>query len=114
LASKGQKAIYHGRLKPFEHLLLRTPIVPWSFFASRLYHDVLWYPFVGRPRVEAALQTKWGRLFQQYGADAGLEGAVMPGMDPQIAAIALAGAAVAAAGALGGLAWLGKRLASKK
>jgi len=113
-ASKGQKAIYHGWLKPFEHLLLRTPLVPWSFFASRLYHDVFWYPFVGRPRVEAALQTKWGRLFQQYGADAGLEGAVMPGMDPQIAAVALGSAAVVAAGALGGLAWLGKQLIDKK
>ena len=113
LASKGQKAIYHGWLKPFEHLLLRTPLVPWSFFASRLYHDVFWYPFVGRPRVEAALQTKWGHLFQQYGAEAGLEGTVMPGMDPEIAAVALGGAAVAAAAALGGLAWLGKRLLGK-
>jgi len=113
-ASKGQKMIYHGWLKPFERLLLQTPLVPWSYLASRLYHDVFWYPFVGRPRVQQALQTKWGRLFQQYGADAGLEGAVMPGMDPQIAAIALGGAAVAAAGAVGGLAWLGKKLLSKK
>jgi uncharacterized protein (DUF362 family) len=113
-ASRGQKAIYHGPLKPFEHLLLRTPIVPWSYLASRLYHDVFWYPFVGRPRVEAALQTKWGRLFQSYGADAGLEGAVMPGVDPQVAAVALGGAALATAGMLGGLAWLGKRLAGKK
>jgi uncharacterized protein (DUF362 family) len=113
-ASRGQKVIYHGWLKPFEHLLLQTPLVPWSFFASRLYHDVFWYPFVGRPRVEAALQTKWGHLFQQYGADAGLEGTVMPGIDPQIAALALGGAAVAATAALGGLAWLGKRLVSKK
>lgn len=113
-ASRGQKAIYHGWLKPLERLLLQTPLVPWSYFASRLYHDVFWYPFVGRPRVKKALQTKWGHLFQQYGADVGLEGAVMPGMDPEIAAMALGGAAVAAAGALGGLAWLGKRLIGKK
>ena len=63
-ASKGQKLIYHGALKPFENLLLRSPIVPWSYFASNFYHNVYWYPFVGRPRVEAALDTKWGRLFQ--------------------------------------------------
>jgi len=113
-ASRGQKAIYHGWLKPFEHLLLRTPLVPWSFFASRMYHDVFWYPFVGRPRVEAALQTKWGRLFQQYGAEVGLEGAVMPGMDPQIAALALGSAAIVAAAGLGGLAWLGKRLIGRR
>lgn len=65
-ASRGQKAIYHGPLKPFEKLLLRTPLVPWSYVASRLYHDGFWYPLVGKKRVSEALQTKWGKLFQQY------------------------------------------------
>lgn len=65
-ASKGQKAIYHGWLKPFEHLLLRTPIVPWSFLASRAYHDIYWYPFVGKKRVEQMLKTGWGQLFINY------------------------------------------------
>jgi uncharacterized protein (DUF362 family) len=65
-ASKGQHMIYHGPLKPFEHFLLRTPLVPWSYAASRLYHDAYWYPAVGRQRVDAALETKWGRLFQDY------------------------------------------------
>ena len=74
-ASRGQKMIYHGPLKPFEHLLLRTPLVPWSYIASRAYHDVYWYPFVGRKRVEAALQTKWGRLFQDYEAGEPVESA---------------------------------------
>ncbi len=77
-ASRGQKAIYHGCLKPFEALLLRSPLVPWSYFASNFYHNVYWYPVVGRKRVEAALETPWGQLFKQYGADAGLEGAVLP------------------------------------
>jgi uncharacterized protein (DUF362 family) len=65
-ASRGQKAIYHGPLKPLEKLLLRTPLVPWSYFASRLYHDGFWFPLVGKKRVDEALQTKWGKLFQQY------------------------------------------------
>jgi uncharacterized protein (DUF362 family) len=65
-ASRGQKAIYHGPLKPLERLLLRTPLVPWSYVASRLYHDGFWYPLVGKKRVDEALQTKWGKLFQQY------------------------------------------------
>jgi uncharacterized protein (DUF362 family) len=77
LASKGQKAIYWGPLKPFEKILLRSPIVPWSYFASNFYHNVYWYPFVGRPRVEAALKTKWGELFRQY-ADGKV---VMPGVE---------------------------------
>jgi hypothetical protein len=67
-ASRGQKLIYHGPLKPLEHLLLRTWLVPWSFLASRAYHDAYWYPCVGRKRVAEIMKTDWGRLFQQYGA----------------------------------------------
>jgi len=66
-ASRGQKMIYHGPLKPFESFLLRTPIAPWSYAASQAYFDYFWYPFVGNKRVEEALQTKWGRLFAEYG-----------------------------------------------
>jgi len=66
-ASWGQKQIYHGPLKPFEGFLLRTPIVPWSYMASRAYYDGFWYPLVGNARVEEALATKWGRLFAGYG-----------------------------------------------
>ena len=86
-ASRGQKMIYHGPLKPFENLLLRSPLVPWSYFASNFYHNVYWYPFVGRKRVEAALNTKWGRLFRSYGDGS----VVMPGMEPRTTAIAGAG-----------------------
>ena len=102
-ASRGQKMIYHGPLKPFEHLLLRTPLVPWAYVASNFYHNVYWYPFVGRKRVERALETKWGRLFVEYGAEAGLRGAVMPGIEPKTAAIVLGGAALVAGGLLWGL-----------
>jgi uncharacterized protein (DUF362 family) len=66
LASRGQKLIYHGPLKPLENVLLRSPITPWSFLASRLYHDVFWYPCVGLPRVRRILQSEWGRLFESY------------------------------------------------
>lgn len=66
LASRGQKLIYWGPLKPLEKLLLRTPLVPWSYFASNLYFNHYWYRFVGRKRVEEALNTGWGRLFQSY------------------------------------------------
>lgn len=104
-ASRGQKMIYQGMLKPFEALLLRGPIVPWSYFASNFYHNVYWYPVVGRKRVEAALKTPWGQLFSQYGAEAGLEGAVLPSVEKKTA---LQGAAILGGGlvALGGLAAL--------
>ncbi len=65
-ASRGQKAIYWGPLKPLERLLLRTVITPWSYAASRLYHDVYWYNLIGKKRVRQALGTKWGKLFLEY------------------------------------------------
>lgn len=101
-ASRGQKMIYHGPLKPFEKLLLQTPLVPWSYFASNFYHNVYWYPFVGRQRVRDALQTKWGRMFQEYGDGQ----VVMPGMQPETVATAAAAVAIATLAAAGALWWL--------
>jgi uncharacterized protein (DUF362 family) len=105
-ASRGQKLIYHGPLKPLEKPLLQSPIVPWSYFASNFYHNVYWYPFVGRHRVEAALHTKWGRLFQSYGDGQ----VVMPGMEPKTVVQAGVGLAALAAG-LAGLFYLLNRRA---
>jgi uncharacterized protein (DUF362 family) len=101
-ASKGQHLIYHGRLKPFENVLLRSPLVPWSYAASRLYHDAYWYPAVGRARVESALETRWGRMFKDYvGGRVVMEESIFPRL--------VAGGLLAAAG-VGALALAGKRL----
>jgi len=86
-ASRGQKAIYHGPLKPFEKILLQSPLVPWSYFASNFYHNVFWYPFIGRKRVEAALENPWGKYFKDYGDGQ----VVLPGMEPKTIAQAVIG-----------------------
>jgi hypothetical protein len=97
LASRGQHMIYHGRLKPLEKILLQSPLVPWSYFASNFYHNVYWYPFVGRKRVSSALQTEWGKLFESYGDGT----VVMPGMEPKTVVQAVAGLTMVAVAALG-------------
>jgi hypothetical protein len=87
IASRGQHMIYHGTLKPFEKLLLQSTWVPWAYFASNFFHNVYRYPFVGRKRVAAALDTQWGKLFQSYG-----DGNVaMPGMEPKTVLQAVVG-----------------------
>jgi uncharacterized protein (DUF362 family) len=91
-ASRGQKLIYHGPLKPLEKPLLRSPLVPWSYFASNFYHNVYWYPFVGRRRVAQALKTPWGQLFRSYGDGK----VVMPGMQAKTLLQAAIGLAVLA------------------
>ena len=65
-ASRGQKLIYWGPLKPLENMLLRSPIAPWAFFASNLYHNEYWLRLIGRRRIRAAMKTDWGKLFQSY------------------------------------------------
>jgi uncharacterized protein (DUF362 family) len=103
-ASRGQKLIYHGPLKPMEKLLLQSPLVPWSYFASNFYHNIYWYPFVGRRRVAAALDTRWGRLFESYGDGK----VVMPGLEPKTLLQAVVGLTLLAAAA-GGLAYFFRR-----
>jgi hypothetical protein len=53
--------------------------------------EIVGYDLVGRRRVEDALETPWGRLFEGYGDDM----VVMPGMRPRTAAIAAMGLAAA-------------------
>ena len=65
-ASRGQKMIYWGPLKFVEKLLLRSPLVGLSFLASNAYHNGYWLNTHGRRRINAALQTKWGRLWEEY------------------------------------------------
>ncbi len=89
-ASRGQKLIYHGWLHSLEKPLLRSPLVPWAYFATNVYHNVYWYPFIGRKRVAEALQTRWGKLFQSYGDGR----VVMPGMEPKTVLQAAAGIAL--------------------
>lgn len=66
LASRGQKLIYWGPLKPLEKILLRSFITPWSYVASVIFHDYLWHPFIGRKRTRKILRTGWGKLFNSY------------------------------------------------
>ena len=98
-ASRGQKLIYHGPLKPLEKLLLQSPLVPWSYFASNFYHNVYWYPFVGRKRVAAALKNPWGQLFASYGDGE----VVMPGMEPKTVIQAIVGLTLVVVAAIVGL-----------
>lgn len=96
-ASRGQKMIYHGPLKPFEKILLQSPLVPWSYFASNFYHNVYWYPFIDRKRVQAALQTPWGQFFKNYGNGQ----VVLPGIEPKT--VVQAGVAIGALTILAGI-----------
>lgn len=62
----GDQMIRKGFLRPFEKILLHSPLVVWAPFASNVYHDLLWYPTVGQKRIKAFARTQWGELFSKY------------------------------------------------
>ncbi len=65
-AARMQHRIYWGRLNRWLEWSLRTWLAPWAYIASVLYHDLFWYPLLGRGRVRAALSSSWGRLFHHW------------------------------------------------
>ncbi len=66
MASRVGDSLWFGPLKKLQKLTFHTPLVYAFIFGSFLYHDYIWYPFIGKPLVRTWLNTKWGRLFQEY------------------------------------------------
>ncbi|GBF35363.1 ferredoxin [Desulfocucumis palustris] len=62
----GDQMIRKGFLRPFEKILLHSPLMVWAPFASNVYHDFFWYPTVGGNRIKAFARTGWGKLFEKY------------------------------------------------
>ena len=62
----GDQLIRRGPLRPLKRLLLHSPLMVWAPFASNVYHDMIWYPTVGRARIGDFMRTEWGTLFKKY------------------------------------------------
>jgi len=62
----GDQMIRRGFLKPFEKVLLHSPLVVWAPFASNIYHDIFWYPVIGKIRINKFKKTDWGKLLMTY------------------------------------------------
>jgi uncharacterized protein (DUF362 family) len=70
----GDQMLRRGPLRFLERVALHSPLVVWAPMASNIYHDLMWYPTVGRARIASFRRTGWGRLFdERYG------GTVSPG-----------------------------------
>ena len=64
----GDQMLRRGPLRFLEKVALHSPLVVWAPFASNVYHDLLWYPTIGRSIIRRYSRTKWGRLFdERYG-----------------------------------------------
>ena len=65
-ASRMQHKIYWGPLKKPLEWSLKTVLAPWSYIASVVYHDSLWYPLNAKRRMDQVLNSEWGRLFRNW------------------------------------------------
>jgi len=55
-----------GSLSFLEPLVFHTPIFNLCILGSEAYHDYIWYPTIGRKRINDFMKTEWGKLFQKY------------------------------------------------
>jgi len=62
----GDQLLRKGPLRFLEKVALHSPLVIWAPMASNFYHDVLWYPTVGRSIIRKFSTTEWGQLFEKY------------------------------------------------
>jgi len=73
----GDQMLRRGPLRFLERLALHSPLVVWAPMASNVYHDMIWYPTVGRARIARFRRTAWGRFFEdRYGGSTLLADAV--------------------------------------
>jgi uncharacterized protein (DUF362 family) len=65
-ASRMQHRIYWGPLKKPIEWSLKTVLAPWAYIASVIYHDSFWYPVLAKKKMDAVLDSDWGRLFRHW------------------------------------------------
>ncbi|MFX0016539.1 MAG: DUF362 domain-containing protein [Promethearchaeota archaeon] len=53
-------------LKPFHWLFFHTPIFRLLIAGSSIYHDWLWYRFIGKRKIKKFQETEWGQLYDSY------------------------------------------------
>jgi uncharacterized protein (DUF362 family) len=68
----GDQLLRLGHLKFLERIALQSPLVFWAPLASNIYHDLIWYPTIGRSRIKRFMETEWGKLFERYKTRRGL------------------------------------------
>ena len=69
MASLVGDAIWYGPLKRLQRLFFRTPLVHLFVMGSYVFHDWIWWPLVGKRRMQALQSTtEWGRFFKELPA----------------------------------------------
>jgi len=66
-ASRFGHLFWFSPLKKIQKLLFQTPLVYLFILGSYIYHDRIWWPFIGKRLMETIhANTKWGKFFAEY------------------------------------------------
>jgi uncharacterized protein (DUF362 family) len=70
LTSRIGRLLWYGPLKRLQKLFFHTPLVILFIIGSYIYHDFLWWPFIGKGRMKKITEsTEWGKYFARYPAE---------------------------------------------
>lgn len=66
LVKKTANLLWFGPFKKIQYLFFHTPIVNIFILASYIYHDFIWWKFIGKKKMVPILSSDWGKLFSSY------------------------------------------------
>lgn len=62
----GDQMVRKGSLSFLNPLMRNEIFFTLPILGSLVYHDMLWYPTVGKRRIKAFMKTEWGKMFESY------------------------------------------------
>ncbi|MBN1216644.1 MAG: DUF362 domain-containing protein [Candidatus Lokiarchaeota archaeon] len=62
----GDQMVRKGKLSFLEPLMHNKLFMRLPILGSLIYHDMFWYPTIGKKRIREFMKTDWGKTFQNY------------------------------------------------
>jgi len=62
----GDQMVRKGKLNFLNPLMRNKLFMAFPIMASLIYHDMFWYPTIGKKRINGFLETSWGQVFKKY------------------------------------------------
>jgi uncharacterized protein (DUF362 family) len=62
----GDQMVRKGPLSFINPLLKNEMFFMGPILASLVYHDMIWYPTIGKRRIKSFMNTGWGKIFRNY------------------------------------------------
>ena len=64
----GDQMVRKGKLSFLHPMMHNKLFMALPILGSLVYHDMFWYPTIGKKRIKEFMKTSWGKMFQNYPA----------------------------------------------